>query len=361
MIPARADELLAAVEWPQLQKSSSTLTVTDALITCAGFEDRALAFLESAVNANSRGFLVVGIDYRPEVAENRMSKFDELAARAGARTRRITYERQEPESSREILAPAADAERIFVDISGMSRLLIVQLVAAGVREGLLHKMVVIYTEAQEYPPTRAEVEDRLAGEEDYLGILNFISSGVFAITIVPELSTVSMQGQPIRLIAFPSFNPTQFAAVCAEIQASFFSIVNGVPPRQDYSWRRTAIRKLNNIDSIREKEEYDVSTLDYRETLRLLLDLYRQHGAVEKFVISPTGSKMQSVAVGLACGFLRDLQIVYPTPRSFPTPSNYTTGVTATYWLSLEPFSAVPVPVLASEVAEDDVKGENEV
>jgi hypothetical protein len=41
-------------------------------------------------------------------------------------------------------------------------------------------------------PIRAEVEANLGKEEDYLGILNFISSGVFGITIVPELSTVAM-------------------------------------------------------------------------------------------------------------------------------------------------------------------------
>jgi hypothetical protein len=352
MILPRIDEVLAQIEWPELQRMPSQLGPDDTLVTCAGFEDRALAFLDRAVIGNSRGFHVIGIDYRPEVAENRIVELRDLVTRATGTITRITYERQNPcESGSDILAQANGATRIIVDISGMSRLLIVQLVAASVREQLLHKMAIVYTEAQVYPPTCAEVEAKIAHDQDYLGIFNFISSGVFGVTVVPELSTVAMQGQPVRLVAFPSFNPTQLAAVCAEIQASFYSVINGIPPRSQNVWRRDAIRRLNNLDSIPEREEFDASTLDYRETLRLLLDIYAKHGAVEKIVISPTGSKMQAVAVGVLCGFLRDIQVVYPTPRSFPAPSNYTQGALDTFQLSLEAFSSVPVR--SSELDDD--------
>ena len=53
------------------------------------------------------------------------------------------------------------------------------------------------------------------------------------LTIVPELSSVAMQGQPVRVIAFPSFNAAQFATVCAEINATAFTVLNGVPPRRE--------------------------------------------------------------------------------------------------------------------------------
>jgi hypothetical protein len=354
VILARTDELLAQMEFPPLTRLPATLSVDDVLVTCAGFEDRALAFLKRAVSGGSRGFHIIGIDYRPVVAENQLTVVRDLATQAGAALTVITYERQEPEKAQEILGPAVHARRIYIDISGMSRLLIVQLVAASVRDRLLERVVVVYTEAEVYPPTRTEVEANHGEEGDYLGILQFISSGVFGITIVPELSTVAMQGQPVRLVAFPSFNPSQFAAVCAEIQAAAFTIVHGSPPRSDYSWRRDAIRRLNAIDSLQEKEEFDVSTLDYRETFHLLLTIYGAHGDVEKIVISPTGSKMQAVAVGLVCGYLRDIQIVYPTPRSFPTPSKYTTGAGETYQLALAPFAeVVPPPQLEDDLVDD--------
>ena len=46
-----------------------------------------------------------------------------------------------------------------------------------------------------------------------------------------------------------------------------------------------------------------MSTLDYRETLDLLLNIYNMHRYGAKLVISPTGSKMQSLAVGVICAF----------------------------------------------------------
>ncbi len=44
---------------------------------------------------------------------------------------------------------------------------------------------------------------------------------------------------------------------------------------------------------------------------------------------------MQTLAVGIVAGFLRDLQIVYPAPRSFPLPDNYTKGVNCIFGLEL--------------------------
>src|SRR5207249_1396168 len=148
-----------------------------------------------------------------------------------------------------------DAERIHIDVSGMSRLLIVQLVAAIVRAGMVSRTSIIYTEAAQYPPTEEQVRAKLADHPDYRGVLSFISSGVAGLTIVPELSTVAMQGQPVRVIAFPSFNAAQFATVCAEINAAAFTILNGSPPLSENAWRRQAIRELNGLDGLHDKEE----------------------------------------------------------------------------------------------------------
>jgi hypothetical protein len=357
MISPRTDELLRGVTWPQIKEATPFIGDKDTLITCAGFEDRALEFLARCVRAGSKSFRLIGVKYLPEVPENRVGQFEELSDLAGAEATLQTYIRQEPDNIDGLLSDIKHAARLWVDISGMSKLLIVQLISAGVRQDLLDKMEVVYSEAEIYPPSKEAFAEKLAENKDYRGILNFISSGVYGITIVPELSTVAMQGQPVRLLAFPSFNPTQFAAVTSEIQALALTIINGVPPRDANLWRREAIRQLNGIDSIREKEEFDTSTLDYRDTLKLLLELYAKYGASQKIIVSPTGSKMQSVAIGLACGFLRDLQIVYPTPKSFPTPSNYTTGVSNIYQLSLATFAGVVPPSHLAEVASPNRSG----
>ncbi|WP_437945284.1 hypothetical protein WME98_30620 [Sorangium sp. So ce296] len=338
----RADEWLRQLAQPELQIAVAPhLGVGDTLLMCAGFEERALEALRRAVHTGCRGFRVLCIEYLPTIPENQGAEVASLCAAAQATLELLRFDRERPSGAAErILARVPPTDCLHIDLSGMSRLLIVQLVAAIVRaarSGLTH---VLYCTACDYPPTREQVEARLAEPADLVGVTMFVSAGVFGLTIVPELSSVAMQGQPMRVIAFPSWNATQLAAICSEMQASYFTIVHGTPPAPENAWRRDAIRELNRIDSLPSREEFHVSTLDYRETLELLLRVYAEHGQREKLVVSPTGSKMQSLAVGLACGFLRDLQVAYPTPRLFATPVDYTRGVGQLYRLPLERFVA---------------------
>ena len=62
---------------------------------------------------------------------------------------------------------------------------------------------------------------------------------------------------------------------------------------------------------------------------------------MERIVVAPTGSKMQTVAVGIFRAFLDDIQIVYPTPHLFPKPDKYTTGSRKMYRLDLDSFSEI--------------------
>jgi len=45
---------------------------------------------------------------------------------------------------------------------------------------------------------------------------------------------------------------------------------------------------------------------------------------------------MQSVAVGIATTFLRDLQVVYPTPMKFTDKKRHMVGVADYFRISLE-------------------------
>jgi hypothetical protein len=61
MIPSRTDELLTAVAWPEAEEATAALDRNDVLITCAGFEDRALEFLRRCATTGAKGFQLVGI------------------------------------------------------------------------------------------------------------------------------------------------------------------------------------------------------------------------------------------------------------------------------------------------------------
>ena len=100
------------------------------------------------------------------------------------------------------------------------------------------------------------------------------------------------------------------------------------------------VAEVNHLDDLSNIEKYQVSTLNYGETLACLLRIYEVHGLYERLLISPTGSKMQAVAVGIFRSFLDDVQIVYPTPQDFLKPEKYTEGIGQIHLMSLDAFSA---------------------
>jgi len=342
----RIDKKLFFLEKPPLLSVDKVgLSQGDVLVLCAGFEDRAVRALNHSINLGEKGFSVIVIDYLPFVEENRIGEINEKCHSHGIPVQYLQYDRPNPSGigNRLLVLLENNAGRVYVDISGMSRLLIVQILdALGSRPSEFSGITVIYSIAQYYPPNEEEVDKAIEKmKEDFLYSAMFLSSGVFEVTVAPELSSFSMEGQPIRLIAFPSFNPNQLAALRSEIQSSSFTLVHGMPPLEENAWRPGKIKTLNRIDTISNREDYDASTLEYSETIMLLLEIYDKYGITEKIVIAPTGSKMQTVAVGIFRAFMEDVQIVYPTPRIFPKPKEYTTGSRELYRLDLDAFSGI--------------------
>jgi hypothetical protein len=335
----RTDEQLAGLVKPPLQPVSDLrLQPHDCLIICAGFEERCLGLLRRAL-AIRQHFRVILVEYLPFIDANKAGEIIALCEQGGVRPNRIVYDRQNPAGFGALLAERASpcSGRLYVDVSAMSRLLIVQaLVALRAARGGFKRSVIVYSEAQTYPPDRQEVEAGiLQSEVDPLFVVLFLSSGVYDVTIVPELSALSFGANQTRLVVFPSFNANQLTALRAELQPSRFTLIHGNPPSLQNQWRPEAISRLNRLDSVPNAEHAHTSTLDYRETLDCLLDLYGREATRERLLISPTGSKMQTVAVGLFRAFMDDVQIVYPTPKEFRSPANYTKGVGQLYSLDL--------------------------
>lgn len=341
----RIDEKLARLPKQAMQPVETLpLSPGDCLVLCAGFEERVTAALNKALSGNVP-FKVILIQYLPFIPQNCSSTIKEKCARAGVSMVELSYDRQNPAGFGKVLSDQIEgfSGRIFIDVSGMSRLLIVQaLVALGNRPARFSNCSVAYSQAQIYPPTKEEAEAAVAKlSTDPTYSVLFLSSGVFDVTIVPELSSVSIPLGQTRLIAFPSLDSYQLTALRAELQPSRFTFVDGIPPDPQNAWRPETIRKINRLDSI-VHDTCRAGTLDYRETLDCLLQLYGKHSARERLLISPTGSKMQTVAVGLFRAFMDDVQIVYPTPKEFRSPSNYTKGVGQLYTLALDDFTLNP-------------------
>ena len=332
----RADEKLREIEWPPPRAVVATsVGAQDCVIACAGFEERSVALLTSLVEKGTRGFALAIVRYLPSYRENRLDEIRNLARMAEASVREYTYDRRDPSGMGEQLYEfARHSRKIFVDLSGMSRLLIVQTLVAMMNErrDTARRVVLLYGEAENYDPPRREFEllheaGASAGPESY------VSSGVIEIASTPELGSVSMLGESIRLIAFPSFDPSQLSNLVHELQPTYADVIHGSPPSYRNQWRRDAIGDLNRavLRSLQKRAERATSTLDYRDTLGLLLGIYAERSMFDRFVIAPTGSKMQAVGVGLFRSTLLDVQIVYPTPHVFKAPKKHSTGMRCMY------------------------------
>jgi hypothetical protein len=333
----KADERLANVLWPDLQRIKAPhIGIDDCLLVCGGFEARAVEALRRTCAAGYSGFALGLVTYRPRYPQNRTDELRKIGRETHLQITEFVYDRENPAGMGEELEHfTRDFAHVFVDISGMSRLLIVQTLVALLAESHNHAVTIIYGEAKEYPPTRAKfTQDRQSVDEL---VPSYISSGIFEVASTPELASVAMLGEAIRLVAFPSFDPAQLSNLIQELQPTYTEIIHGVPPAPKNKWRTKAIDDLNRptLASLRRREDHMASTRDYRETLRILIQVYEERSMFDRIVVAPTGSKMQAVAVGLFRSALYDVQIVYPTPQIFTDPHEHTVGIRQLYQVDL--------------------------
>ena len=331
--PIRADEILARTNWPVLQDIEDVkIEAGEVLIACNGFEERSVEVVSKAAPMEGAPVRLVLVDYLPAYDENRKSEMLDHAKRLHSKIEGVVYDRRNPAGiGQTIVDLCGDADGYLVDISGMSRLLIVQMLVALLETG--RSVTVLYAEAEDYQPSLEEYKKgALSGEHQP----SYISSGLWDIAATPELGSVAMLGEAIRLIAFPSFDPSHLINLVQELQPTYTDILEGLPPRKRNAWRKSAIAELNELSTRGlSVERFDVSTLDYRETIRAVLDIYAKRSMFDRLVLSPTGSKMQAVAIGVLRAVLDDLQIVYPTPQYFVAPDRYSVGSRKLYKLDL--------------------------
>ena len=335
--PLRMDERVRALAWPEVREVDvPSVSEGDVMVLCGGFEERAVAILKRLCEVGRRGFRLVLIMYRPEYRANRVEEIEDLARQGGLAVQRCTYDRHSPAGiGRRLYELSTGGGRVWVDVSGMSRLLIVQTLLGLLAEGGVD-VSIMYGEAAEYRPTQERFEDDLNSGVSGQG-MSYLSSGIYEVAATPELGSVSMVGEAMRLIAFPSLDPAQLKNLVEELQPTYAELVHGMPPAGENRWRPDAIKKINRVTlaELQGAKEYSVSTRDYRATLNALLEIYANRSMFDRIVVAPTGSKMQAVGVAMFRLALDDVQVVYPTPLRFKEERAYTLGVGQVYQLDV--------------------------
>lgn len=319
----------------------------DIVIHAPGFEDRTMAVAEAVVPSSDACAIL--LDYLPFNQKNRLSDVREALLARGVEVADediLKYNRFEP-GDFEIRLQARllthGARRAVIDISTMSKLEIMLVLNVCYELGL--RVRVLYSEAHDYGPSKEEFERAKKKNEIHRPTLQ-VFTGVHGVVRVDSLASVAMQGQPSAALVFMSFNDVLTQILLNTVYPSRLFLINGRPPV--HSWREEATAWIH--DQVRREWEEDnpvqpavdggvpmpkrvVSTLDYRETVSLLLQLYWELSANHRVLLAPAGSKLQAVGCYLVRALHPDIHIEYPSPEGFLP--YYSSGVGARWLLDL--------------------------
>jgi hypothetical protein len=328
----------------------SAKNVTSLFVGAYGFEDRSLGWTKLAGRRNGSIGSALIVRYMHRKGINRIKELqDGLRLLGCSEIREVKYNVRNPMEVEDtvedrLLEYFSHVDEIIIDISAMTKFL-VMIVLCKLRsfEG---RVRIVYTEAEEYAPTEREYLDSKDAMEL---IAKFPSRGANSILRARCLSSIRMQGQPVTMVAFTSFNEQLVRHMLGTITPHRLIFINGRPPRESFRWRERATQEIHAklIDQYKSDNLIDgngrlvrtASTLDCLESMRLLEEIYKQAGLHERIIVAATGSKMQTVGLFLHKMTHSDVHVEYPTPDSYYV-TGMSKGVYQVYDVTFESFAS---------------------
>lgn len=332
------------ISFPEIQDFNiESLREPAVYIGAAGFEDRGLAVLNKAKQRKKTFEHVIGIEYEPLDHRNKKEEFEKLACEvvsSESNMKWVTYNRESPgefdEALTQIHRTCSQVPNICFDISAMSKLLI--LILLQVLRNIDASLTIAYVQPKVYHPDEKEFKEKIEEAKRTQKIPEFLTGGVYEVVTTSALSSVSMQSYSTALVAFPTFNHKLLSALQSEVTPQDLIIIEGEPLRDHNKWRRGAIRQLNEeFYSSAARKTAAVSTFYYKETVERLEELYKDYQFTHEFLIAPANSKLQAVGVFFFKQMHPEVQILYPTPKSFLF-AQYTEGTMQIHQIFLPNF-----------------------
>jgi len=318
------------------------------LILAEGFEARSLTWIRH--RDNELDFMDALIcKYNPRTGENRCEELSNaVRSRCSGDVIELDYNRFEPalfeQNFYEISIGCSKYDEIFIDITVMSKLLI--MIIMNTLKNFHGDVRIIYTEPNAWGPSEEEyrtemLKDSAELNNHWLGLSSF---GLDSIVKTPRLSSVIMQGSPIFLISFLSFNTSLTWVLLDEISPPKIQFFGHSCER--HKWRANAMHEINNklikdysAHGIDFEDNVTADKLNYIAVFEELARIYRERCYRFRIVIAPTGSKLHAVASSLLKICCPDVHVEYPTPKGYCSESYTSDEIYATYQIEFKNFS----------------------
>ena len=224
---------------------------------------------------------------------------------------------------------------VVFDISSCSSSLLMQVLKA-LLEGSC-SVVLFYSEAAIYRPTHDEYS---ADPEYWVREEGFgLAKGVGRVILSSEHPGIRSDAVAEAVILFPTFNPDRSEALLTAIDESLsereserICWILGKPHLDQDYWRVGAMREINKIAP--SWRCYEVSTFDYRDTMKALDGIVEQWGTKYNVTIAPLGSKLQCVGVALFCYIHQEVSLALAVAERY-NAERYSEGCKAVWRLDL--------------------------
>lgn len=290
------------------------------LIISEGFEARSLSWI-SAQKKDVLFSQSIICRYDPG-RENRFEEiYDAVTTRTSAEPKVLSYNRFDPtpfesELERELEKEISLAKEIIIDISVMSKMLIMIILYA--LRLYPHQIRIIYSEPNTWSPSEKEYLEKKP-QLNQGSLLSLSSIGVYNFARTPGLSSIAMQNSPSLLIAFTSSNGLLVNALVNELNPSLTCLINAKNYREP--WREQAAidiqKTLIEGFPLYSNTIYCFELLDYCSVFKTLAEIYQKNCYSKRIILSPTGGKVHTIACALIKNCCPDIHVEYPTPESY--------------------------------------------
>ncbi len=345
-------EILA--ELPEIREMNSQLDANrrDELFVCAlGFEERCLSVPSSLAENGYRCAVAVCATVatnRDDNNRNRGELFQLLSLMAN---QVVEVEADETWFSNrliEVLDTLVPGGRVTFDISTAANRLLMKAMKVLLETDI--DLMVMYSEAKTYRPTRAEFEDN---PDEWRNLeAGGLEHGVRDVVVSPDHPGMQMDKLPDCVVLFPSFKPGRSLGVIDRVDPSLVANPGkkviwflGVPHEPEDEWRLEAMKQINGIENV----HHQVSTFDYQETIVHLENVYNVFAQEHNVTVSPIGSKMQALGTSLFHQIHPDVRIVLAVPKKYDA-RDYSTGCKAKWTIDFG--STVSLRELLSRVGQ---------
>lgn len=337
-------------EFPKLRLAEKLEAGRKVLLICAyGFEERSLAWTNFQLKCDAKIASAFVINYDNPKGKNQIRELKKNLKKMGvSKIHEVSYDGAGTDNielriENEIKSIFDTYDEIVLDITPLTKFLILLLLSK--LETFTGSLRIIYTEAIDYAPSLEEY-DKV--QEKFRKSIKFPSRGFGTILRAKCLSSIRMQGQPVTLIAFTSFNEQLVRHMLGTLSPHRLLFINGSPPRKEFKWREKATGSLHR----KLVKEYPIgndvnkygfmkrtaSTLFYEETISRIDEIYLEVGLYERIIVAATGSKMQTVGLFFAKKKYPDIHVEYPTPDSYYI-KGFSKGIREIHELRIKNFS----------------------